>query len=374
MPDIVVQPVVGRRQEKQFLQLPWKLYQKDPHWVPPFRFEQRELVGYRPHPFYENNDIQTFLAFRDGKVCGRVAAILNAEHIERHGERRGFFGFFECIDDQAVASTLLEAAASWLAERDVHKLRGPMSPGLNYVVGTLVEGFESPPTFMMAYNPPYHGRLIEGCGFHKSQDVFAYWANLDMLPASSAKHGPVADQIIERYDVRVRPLDTSRFSDEVEAFLSIYNHSMARHWSFVPLSRQEMKHMAKGLRRLIVPELAVVAEIDGKLVGAVICLPDYNPRIKQIDGRLFPFGFARLLWNKRAIKKVRLLAANVMPEYQLLGVGLVLLRALVPAGLAWGLEEVEYSWVAESNTLSRGSLEKGGAKRIKTYRVYDRDN
>jgi len=132
--------------------------------------------------------------------------------------------------------------------------------------------------------------------------------------------------------------------------------------------------MACGLRRRRLPELAMAAEIDGKLVGAVLCLPDYNPRIRQIDGRLLPFGFLRLLWNKRAIKKVRLLAANVLPEYQLLGVGLVLLRALVPAGLACGIEEVEYSWVAESNLLSRGSLEKGGAKRIKTYRVYDRDD
>ncbi len=371
MSSVVVQPVADRRRRREFLRLPWKLYRDDPYWVPPLRFEQRELVGYRPHPFYERNQAQTFLAYRDGEAVGRIAAILNEEHIERHGERRGFFGFFECVDDGEVAAALF--VAEWMADRDIHQLRGPMNPGLNYVIGTLVDGFESSPTFMMAYNPPYYGRLIESCGFRKAQDVFAYWANLDMLPASTAKHGPVAEQIVERYNIRVRPMDTSRFQEEVEAFLSIYNQSMARHWSFVPLSQREVTHMARGLRRLLLPELAMAAEIDGKLVGAVLCLPDYNPRIRQIDGRLLPFGFLRLLWNKRAIKKVRLLAANVLPEYQLLGVGLVLLRALVPAGLACGIEEVEYSWVAESNLLSRGSLEKGGAKRIKTYRVYDRD-
>jgi hypothetical protein len=373
MPAVVVQPVATRRQQRQFLDFPWTLYRGDPNWVPPLRFEQKELVGYRPHPFYEENRVQTFLAYRDGKVCGRVAAVLNEEHIRRHAERRGFFGFFECADDQEAAAALMDAVAAWFAQRDVRSLRGPMNPGINYVIGTLVEGFDSPPTFMMAYNPPYYGRLIEGCGFRKSQDVYAYWANLGMLPASSAKHGPIADQIVERYNVRVRPMDSSRFQAEVEAFLSIYNRSMVKHWGFVPLSQREVEHMAAGLRRLIVPELAMAAEIDGKLVGAVICLPDYNPRIKRIDGRLWPLGFVRLLWNKRGIKKVRLLAANVVPEYQLLGVGLVLLRALVPAGLAWGMDEVESSWVAESNALSRGSLEKGGAKRIKTYRLYDRD-
>lgn len=373
MSAVIVEPVTNRRQQKQFLELPWTLYRNDPNWVPPLRFEQKELAGYRPHPFYEKNRIQTFLAHRNGQVCGRVAAILNEEHIRIHGERRGFFGFFELIDDQEVASALINAVAQWFAQRGIERLRGPMSPGINYVIGTLIDGFDSPPTFMMAYNPPYYPRLIEGCGFRKTQDVYAYWANLDMLPASSAKHGPVADQIVERYNVRVRPMDVSRFREEVENFLMIYNRSMIRHWGFVPLSQHEVEHVAAGLRRLIAPEMAMAAEIDGKLVGAVLCLPDFNPRIKRIDGRLLPLGFLRLLWNKRAIKKVRLLAANVLPEYQLMGVGLVLLRALVPAGLARGIEEVEYSWVAESNALSRGSLEKGGAKRIKTYRLYDRD-
>jgi hypothetical protein len=372
MPALTVEPVRTRRQRKRFLDLPWSLYRDDPNWIPPLRFDEKALAGFSPHPFYENNEVQTFLACRGKEVCGRVAAILNAEHIKRHGERRGFFGFFECVDDQEVAAGLFDAAADWLAARDVHSLRGPMSPGINYVIGTLVEGFDSPATFMMAYNPPYHGRLIESCGFQKAQDLYAYWANIDMLPVSANKHAPLVQQIMERYNVRVRPMDTARFHEEVQSFLRIYNCSMDRHWSFVPLSEREVEHMASGLRQLIAPELALAAEIDGKLVGAVLCLPDFNPRIKKINGRLLPFGFIRLLWNKRAIKKVRILAANVVPEYQLLGVGLVLLRALVPAGLARGMEEVEYSWVAESNTLSRGSLEKGGAKRIKTYRIYDR--
>jgi len=373
MSAVVVIPVVGRRQRNQFLEYPWPLYRDDPCWIPPLRLDQKELVGYRHHPFYEKNRAQTFLAYRGREVCGRIAAIFNQVHIEHCGERRGFFGFFECVDDQEVAEALFDAVRQWFAAQGIHGLRGPTNPGLNYVLGMLIEGFDTPPTFMMPYNPPYYARLLEGCGFRKSQDLYAYWGNLAMLPGHNAKFAPIAEQIIERYNIRVRGLDRSRFQADVEAFLRVYNRSMAHHWGFVPMSAGEVSHMAKGLRHLIVPEMTAAAEIDGQLVGVVFALPDYNPRIKQIDGRLFPFGFIRLLRNKRQIRKIRIVAANVVPEYQRLGVGLVLLRSLIPKGLDWGLQEAEFSWVAESNSLSRGSLEKGGAKRIKTFRMYDWD-
>jgi GNAT superfamily N-acetyltransferase len=371
MTDLVVKPVSTRKERRQFLGFPWSLYRDDPNWVPPLRMDQKELAGYAHHPFYERNRAQTFLATRGGEVCGRIAAIHNHAHVEIHKEPRGFFGFFECVDDQQVADALFDAARAWLAEQGLTSMRGPMSPGINYVLGTLVEGFDSPPTFLMAYNPPYYPRLIEGYGFRKSQDLYAFWANRQMLPASMEKHWPIADQIVERYGVTLRELDRSRFREDVETFLEVYNRSMVAHWSFVPMSPAEVRHAARSLQWLIVPELAMAAEIDGKPVGAVFGLPDYNPRIKRIDGRLFPFGVLRLLWKKRSIRRVRLLAANVLPEYQLHGIALVLLKALVPKNLACGFEEVEYSWIAESNAHSRGALEKGGAKRIKTYRVYD---
>jgi len=157
----------------------------------------------------------------------------------------------------------------------------------------------------------------------------------------------------------------------VETFLDIYSRSMAPHWSYCPMTPAETQHLAKSLRWLIVPELTALAEVDGKPVGAVLGMLDYNPRIRAIGGRLFPFGFLRLLWNRRRIKRMRMVSTNVVPEYQLMGIALALAGALLRKGLDWGLEEVEFSWVAESNALSRGSLEKGGAKRLKTYRVYD---
>ena len=373
MSDLIVKPVASRREKKQFLSFPWSLYRNDPYWIPPLRANQKELVGYRPHPFYEKNEVQTFLAFRSGEVCGRIAAILNRGHNERYSERRGFFGFFDCIDDQEVAGGLFDAVRRWFARHDVDCLRGPANPSLNYEVGLLIEGFDSTPFFMMTYNPPYYARLIESYGFRKSQDLYAYWGAMEMLPKIRAKLLPIAEQIIERYNVKLRPMDTSRFVQEVEGFLTIYNRSLVNTWGFVPMSESEVRHMAQALRWLMVPELAVGAEIDGQLVGTVFCLPDYNPRIKQIDGRLFPFGFLRLLRKKHEINRIRLISTNVLPEFQRLGVGLVLMEGLVPKAIEWGIEEAEFSWVLESNSLSRGSLEKGGAKRTKTYRVYDLD-
>jgi len=373
MPNIVVQPVKTARQKKQFLEFPWKLYQGDPNWIPPLRGNQKEVVGYKPHPFYARNSIQTFLAYRDGEACGRIAAILNQGHIERHDDLRGFFGFFECADDQEAADGLFDAVRRWFAKQGIFNLRGPTNPSQNYELGLLIDGFDSPPTFMMTYNPPYYERLIENYGFHKTQDLVAFWGRIEMLPKIGEKLNPVAEKIIERYDVKLRSLDRSRFQEDVEMFLSIYNRSLVGTWGFVPMSADEVRHMARGLQRIIVPEMTVAAEIDGRVVGVAFGLPDYNPRIKKIDGRLFPFGFIHLLRNPRAIKRIRLISTNVLPEYQLMGVGLVLMYGLVPKAIEWGLQEAEFSWVLESNSLSYGSLKKGGAKITKTYRLYDFD-
>lgn len=373
MSEVLVEPVTSRREKGLFLQFPWQLYRDDAHWIPPLRDDEKRLVGYAPHPFYERNECQTFLAFRGGEVCGRIAAIDHRAHNELYHERRGFFGFFECRDDREAAHALLDAARDWLARRNLDQVRGPTSPGLNYLAGTLVEGFDSPPTLMMPYNPPYYAALIESYGFRKTQDLYAYSGNLAMLGPVRAKLRPVAEQIIKRHGIRIRPMSRWRFKEGVASFLSIFNRSLAGQWGFVPFSQAEVEYLARELCWLLVPELTVMAEIDGRLVGVAIVLPDYNPRIKRIKGRLFPFGFIRLLANKRKIKKFRIMDANVLPEYHLQGVGLVLIDALVPKSLEWGVEEVEFSWVAESNARSRGALEKGGAKRSKTYRIFDLD-
>jgi GNAT superfamily N-acetyltransferase len=235
----------------------------------------------------------------------------------------------------------------------------------------LIDGFDKPPTFMMTYNKPYFARLIEGFGFHKVQDMYAFWGHIDMVSQLDKKLYFIAKEAKERFNVTIRKMRANRFREEVDMFLSMYNQSLIGTWGFVPYSPGELKELGGGLRQLIVPELALAAEVNGEPIGVLFGLLDYNPRIKKINGRLFPFGFIRLLANRRAIKKMRVLSVNVIPEYQRWGLGVVLLGGLIQPMREWGIEEVEFSWVLESNTLSRGSLEKGGAIREKTYRVYD---
>jgi GNAT superfamily N-acetyltransferase len=224
---------------------------------------------------------------------------------------------------------------------------------------------------MMTYNKPYYDRLIQGAGFVKSEDMVAFWGHVEMLQGLDQKVAFVTEESIRRFQIQLRPLNRKNFMEEVKMFLHIYNESLGGTWGFTPLSDGEIAHAAKSLRHLIVPEMTTVAEIDGKPVAAVFGLLDYNPRIKQIDGRLFPFGFLRLLWNRKGLKRVRLVSTNVLPEYQRWGLGLVVLSRLVPEALKWGIQEAEFSWVLESNHLSYKTLQRGGAKITKTYRVYD---
>ena len=226
---------------------------------------------------------------------------------------------------------------------------------------------------MMTHNRPWYGRLVEENGFGKIEDMYAFWGETGMLSSLDSKLGSMIQGVKERFGVTVRPLDRSRFDEEVRMFLDIYNASLGGTWGFVPLSSGEVKHMAESLKHLIVPELAMVAEVGGKPIGTVFCLLDYNPRIKAINGRLFPFGFVRLLWNKKGIKRMRAISTNVVPEYQAWGVGLVLLGALVKPVIDWGMKEVEFSWVLESNHLSKRTLERGGALVTKKYRMYQDD-
>jgi GNAT superfamily N-acetyltransferase len=371
MSNLIIKAVETRRERKLFLELPWQINRGDPNWVPPLRQNQQEMVGYRRHPFYGDAEGQTFLALRDGTPVGRVMAILNHAHNRFHKENIGFFGFFESIDDQQVASGLLDAVRAWFSPHGISQVRGPMNPSMNHECGLLIEGFDTPPFFMMTHNLPYYQRLIEGAGFGKVEDMYAFWGRTDMLQELDKKLAFIVEECRKRFEIKLRRMDRANFARDVRLFLDIYNQALVGMWGFVPISEAEVEHMAKSMKHLIVPEMTTIAEIDGRAVGCQFGLLDYNTRIKQIDGRLFPFGFLRLLWNKRAIKRVRLISTNVIPEFQKWGLGLVIASRLVPEVRDWGIEEVEFSWVLESNKLSFGTLKRGGAKITKRYRIFD---
>lgn len=367
-------PVRTKRDQQTFINLAWELNQHDPQWIPPLIANHKGLLNYKPHPFYDDAAIQTFLALRGGKPVGRIAAIENRAHNQWHKDKIGFCGFFESIDDQTVADALFSTAGEWLKARGLTSLRGPADPSINYEWGLLVDGFETPPFFMLTHNPRYYPQLWESAGFVKSQDMYGFWGDTSMVHTltTDEKIRTVDEQIRERFGITIRGMKRGAFRAEVEMFLDIYNQALSATWGYVPMGRREVLQLASELKHLIVPELTRIAEVDGKPIGVMFGLLDYNTRIKQINGRLFPFGFIRLLANKHAIKRIRLVSTNVLPEYQNWGVGVCLARAMLQPALDHGVTSCEFSWVLESNDLSRKTLEKGGASRYKTWRLYDR--
>ncbi len=369
---ITAEAVQTKRQQNEFLNLEKELYRGDPNWVPPLWMSRKENVGFKPMPFYDHAERQAFIARRDGRVVARVLAIVNHPHNERYNEKRGFFGFFECEDDVASAHCVLDAACDWLREKGMTDVRGPVHPSMNYEVGLLVQGFDTPPTYLIPYNHEYYGRLVESYGFVKTQDLFSYDAHIAQLEDLDPKLKFVIDEATRRFKVNCRPISRKNFAKDVRSFLEIYNQSLQRTWGYVPMSEAEIAHQSEGLKYLIVPELTSIAEIDGKAVGAGFGLLDYNQIIGKIGGRLLPFGWLRLLFGKRKIDRLRLISTNVIPEYQKWGLGLVTLARVLPDAIKYGIQVGEFSWVLESNSLSRGTIERGGARRTKVHRLYDR--
>lgn len=368
--SVSVEPVQNRRQRREFVEFAWQLYQDDPRWVPPIRAQQEQLLGWRRHAFYDRAESQAFVARRGGEAVGRILAILNHAHIEVHHEEVGFFGFFECVNDLDVAAALLNAAKDWLAERGIDSMRGPVNPSLNHECGLLVEGFDLPPYFMMTYNPPYYAKLLRRFGCAKAKDLVAYVFFTDDLTSLLAQYRNQWQLKDEKTQVTIRTLSPKDVEGDALKFLNLYNESLAGLWGSVPLSPAEIKDIVATLRWLLVPELVVFAERDGKVIGAAVGLLDFNPILRKIDGRLFPLGFVQLLRGRDEIKRARLLAVNISDDFQMQGFGGTLLAGLLPGLQKRGLTEFEVSWVLEDNKPARRSLETAGGQLYKRYRIY----
>jgi len=369
--SVSVEPVQSRRQRREFVEFAWQLYQNDPKWVPPIRSQQEQLLGWRKHAFYDRAESQAFLARRGGEVVGRVLAIVNRAHIEVHNEEVGFFGFFESVDDLDVAASVLDAAKQWLSERGIQRMRGPVNPSLNHDAGLLVQGFDMAPYFMMTYNPSYYLKLLRRYGCTKAKDLVAYAFFADDIPGLLARYRTQWQLDDKKSDVTIRNLAANNIDGDTLKFLELYNQSLEGLWGSVPLSPSEIKDIVATMRWLLVPELVTFAERDNQVIGAAVCLLDFNPVLRRIDGRLFPFGFVQLLRGRNEIKRGRLLAVNIADDFQILGFGGTLLAGLLPGIKKHDLNEIEVSWVLEDNKPARRSLETAGGQLYKRYRIYE---
>lgn len=373
-PPVRVREIPAGENLRKFVDVAWRENARDPAWVPPLRLSLRTLLDRRKHPFHRHADVAYFLAERGGESVGRVAAIVNHLHNEFHGERTGFFGLFESDDDPETARVLVDAAAEWLRERGMERMRGPTNFSTNEEgasPGVLVEGFDAPPTVMMTHNPPFYGRLLEGAGLAKSMDLLAYLIE-DPTPPERLVRG--MERLTDRMGVTTRGLDLRRFDAEVATIQGIYNSAWARNWGFVPMTDAEFRHIAKEFRPIVDPELCLIAEIGGEPVGFSLALPDLNQALRKVrSGRLFPSGLFRLLWERRRIRGFRVITLGLKPGFQHQGLGAALYLRTWQVGAAKGYRYGEASWILEDNWEMRRALEKMGAKPYKRYRIYERE-
>jgi hypothetical protein len=361
--------VVDTRALRQFIRFPWTIYRNDPFWIPPLLVDLKKLLNKSKHPFFSHSSAEFFLARRDGKAVGRIAAILNNNHNRFHSERTAFFGFFESIEDQDVASALLERTAQWAQERGMNELRGPMNYSTNETAGILVDGFDSNPCIMMAHNPVYYGALVESAGFEKAMDLYAWWLLTEK--GLNPKIHRVGEKVLKDEGIRIRTLDMKKFWEEVEIIKKIYNDAWSTNWGFVPMTDREFEHLAKDLKRIVDPRVVLIAEKNEEPVAFSLALPDFNQALKNINGRLFPTGLLKLLYHARNINQVRVLALGIAKRMQnWSGLGAALYYESFRRGVAAGYRSCEFSWTLENNHLINRSMELFGARIYKRYRIY----
>ncbi len=369
IPQIQVRPVSGRKDLHRFVMFPWSIYRDDPNWVPPLIADVKKMFQPEKHPFHQHAEVEPFLAFREGNLVGRIAAIVNHRHNEFHDEKTGFFGFFESINDPLVSGALLEKAAAWVTERGMERIRGPANFSTNEECAMLVDGFDAAPYIMMPYNPSYYPKLIEAAGFAKVKDLIAYHWNHEEIPDQWTR---LAERIIEREGVTVRSLDMKSYSDEILRFREVYNQAWERNWGFVPMTDAEIVHMAKELKPAINPDLVLFLERETKPIGFALSLPDANQALRHANGRLFPFGLLKILYYARKIRSARVLVLGILEEYRGKGLDILLYLQLIRNGARHGIREGEFSWILEDNDAIRRPMEKLGGKVYKTYRFYER--
>lgn len=369
MNSITVRPLSGPSDRNEFIRFLWTLYGKDPVWVPPLWMDRKKLMDKKKNPFYEHADAEFFLAERDGATVGRIAAIVNHNHNIEHKDKIGFFGFFECIDDQTVANALFDTAREYLKSRGMNAMRGPASPSVNDEYGLLVEGFDKPAVILMPYNPPYYGKLIEQYGLSKVKDLLSYILSQDKV--YSEKLERVNNLVKERHNLTFRSMDMKHFGEEVQRIKDVYNKAWTENWGAVPMTDGEISALAADLKPIVVPDLVIFAEKDGKTIGFGLSLPDINIALKyNKKGRLIP-GLIQMMLRKKEINLCRIIVLGVMQEYLYTGAAGVLFYETAVRAKELGYHYGDAGWILEDNEKMIRAAKTLNGNPYKRYRIYE---
>ena len=366
---------IGKDEYNKFIESQWSFYEDDPNWVPPLKMDRQKLLDEKKNPFYRHARMQLFVAEQNGRIVGRIGAIVNDNHNATHNDKVGFWGFFESINDQGVTTALFSAAEQWLRDQGMTHSRGPMSPSINDETGLLIHGFDSPPVILMTYNPMYYGQLIEGAGYGKIKDLFAY----RILPETyrSEKLERLVDRINSRNNVTFRSVnlkDKTQYKKDVAEIRNIFNEAWSKNWGFVAFTDEEIEFLGDDLKQIADPELAFFVETNGKTAGFILGLPDIN----QVLIHNKKGGILGALWHmvtkKKQIEKVRIVILGVYPEFRRLGLDASMYHEIGNRRDHSGYKEAEAGFILEDNDMmNRGLTQTMHAERNKVYRIYEKE-
>jgi len=353
-----------------FVDFPYGLFKGHPFWVGDLKKDVRHLLDLG-HPFWRHGERKLFMAGRNGRPVGRIAAIINSKHNAFHSEKCGFFGFFDCAEDTQAAGLLFDAALKWIKAKGMDKVRGPVNPSTNETCGLLIEGFDSPPMVMTPYNPPYYAGLIEAAGFFKAKDLYAFQAFIkNGFPERMEK---IVRRMTRAGRITVELVDIKRLNEALADVKDIYNSAWDANWGFVPMTNEEMDEMARGLKPLLKPEYLYFAKVDGHPAGFVLLLPDFNKALRGMNGSLNPLNILPFLYKMFApINRGRLLTLGVKKEFRHRGIELLLIKQAVASASKMGWEYGDLSWTLEDNDLINNVILAVGGKVYKRFRIYEK--
>ena len=370
---ISIKSVSSKSDLAAFIDFPHDLFKGDKNYVPELHIAQRDVLTPGKHPFHNHSTIQPFLAYQNGKIVGRIAAILNNNHNTFSNKKDGFFGFFESYDDAAVAEKLITEVKNWLITKGVNTIIGPVNPTTNDPAGLLVDGFDSPPVAMMTYNKPYYINLLTANGFEKKFDLLAY-----DLPTKTVDKRTVRlkETLLKRFadrNIVVRNINMKDFKNEVDKILQVYNLAWKDNTGFVPMTEDEFKYLAKDLKMILDKDFCLLAEKEGKVIGFALAVPDINQVLIKIKrGRLLPVGIFKLLLGLKKINYVRVIALGVNEEYRKAGIEAYFYAQIIQKAIDKKITGGEASWILENNEMMNKGLRNLNATAYKRYRIFEK--
>ena len=363
--------VENKKQLKHFIDFPHDLYADDPNYVAELYIAIHELLTPKKNPYFKHSTVDLFMVQENGKYLGRIAVTVNNNYNKFHNSNVAFFGFFDTINDQEVAKMLLDKAEEICKEKNIGRLLGPTNLTTNDTAAMLVEGFDSPPVVQMTYNKPYYKTLVENLGYTKDMDMYAYKIPTATVNTKSLRLAKRIEERLGKKGITFRKINLKNFKQEASNIREIYKSAWEKNWGFVPPTDEEFDHLAEGLKMIVLPNFTSIAEIDGKMIGFAVALPDINEiLISNRRGRLFPTAIFKLLLGKKKTKAVRVVLLGVVPGYRKMGIEGVFFAQLIQEALDQNKTFGEASWILENNTMMVKAAENLNGEKYKTYRIY----